>query len=233
VGRIRYLGILLYDQDQMLEIAKLPDDQLVEGQRRMILNPHDPEVIAAALKAGIHESVITAAQNSPVYQFVKEWGIAFPPHVEYRTFPMLFYVPPLLPILGTKNNGIYDSTDSSYFSALDKARLPMKYLAQMFSAGNVELLKGAFKKLIAVRTHRRSVTVKDITPQQSQEALQEAQLTAEMADAIYKLTALPTFEQRFVIPPMHREEALEALKDPLEAKGADGFGFMREPHRGL
>ena len=42
VGRIRYLGVLLYDADRIEEVAKLPDDELVEGQRSMILDPHDP-----------------------------------------------------------------------------------------------------------------------------------------------------------------------------------------------
>lgn len=34
------------------------------------------------------------------------------------------------------------------------------------------------------------------------------------------MTALPTFQQRFVIPPMHREEAIEAFKDPRVHKRA-------------
>jgi nitrate reductase beta subunit len=46
VGRIRYLGNVLYDASRIEEVAKLPDDQLVEGQRSLILDPHDPEVIA-------------------------------------------------------------------------------------------------------------------------------------------------------------------------------------------
>ena len=48
VGRIRYLGVLLYDADRLEEVAKLPDDELVEGQRSLILDPHDPEVIRKA-----------------------------------------------------------------------------------------------------------------------------------------------------------------------------------------
>ena len=58
VGRIRYLGVLLYDADRLEEVAKLPDDELVEGQRSLILNPHDPDVIAQAKKNGISDGVI-------------------------------------------------------------------------------------------------------------------------------------------------------------------------------
>jgi nitrate reductase beta subunit len=49
---------------------------------------------------GVHDSTITAAQNSPVYKFVKEWKIALPLHPEFRTLPNLFYVPPMLPSYG-------------------------------------------------------------------------------------------------------------------------------------
>jgi nitrate reductase beta subunit len=50
---------------------------------------------------------------------------------------------------------------------------------------------------------------------------------------IYELTSLCTFEQRFVIPPMYREQAIEALKDPMEHKQGAGFGFLAGPRRGL
>jgi nitrate reductase beta subunit len=46
------------------------------------------------------------------------------------------------------------------------------------------------------------------------------------------LTALCTFDERFVIPPAHREEAIEMMQDPQEYKQAVGFGFREEPKRG-
>ena len=64
----------------------------------MIKDPFDPEVIAAAKASGIPDSKIDAAQKSPVYQFVNKWKLALPLHPEFRTLPMLFYVPPLGPV---------------------------------------------------------------------------------------------------------------------------------------
>jgi nitrate reductase / nitrite oxidoreductase, beta subunit len=90
VGRIRYLGAVLYDADQIEQVARRPNEELVEAHRSLVLDPHDPVVIAAARRNGIHDSVIEAAQRSPVYKFVKAWKIALPPHIEYRTLPMLF-----------------------------------------------------------------------------------------------------------------------------------------------
>jgi nitrate reductase beta subunit len=63
--------------------------------------------------------------------------------------------------------------------------------------------------------------------------LREADCPVEEAHAIYKLTSLCTFEDRFVIPPAHREEALEMLEDPHERRQNAGFGFLAGPRRGL
>ena len=49
VGRIRYLGVVLYDADRIEEAASVPDEQdLYEAQLDIFLNPHDPAVIAQA-----------------------------------------------------------------------------------------------------------------------------------------------------------------------------------------
>ena len=230
VGRIRYLGMILYDADLIEETAKHDDHELVDAQRRMILDPFDPAVIAAAKANGIGDSVIESAQQSPVYKFVKVWEMALPLHIEYRTLPMLFYVPPLLPILGnTENADTYDTTSEDFFGSLDRQRLPVAYMARLFSAGNVGKLRYALKKMMAVRYMRRQETVGDLDPAQVERMLAEADCTKEEAEAIYRLTSLPTFEERFVIPPAHREEAIASLTDPLEFKGATGIGFRQGP----
>ncbi|MCC7431011.1 nitrate reductase subunit beta, partial [bacterium] len=161
VGRIRYLGVLLYDADLIDEIAKLPDNELVEAQRRMILDPNDPQVIRAARENGIHDSVIESAQKSPVYKFVKEWGIALPPHIEYRTLPMLFYVPPMLPVMTAMDGDTKKNLNEGMFPDFDKARAPMEFLANLFTAGNSGVLRYTLKKQMAIRQYRRAVTVGD------------------------------------------------------------------------
>ena len=62
-------------------------------------------------------------------------------------------------------------------------------------------------------------------------ALGLADTTPEEAEAIYRLTAVPTFEERFVVPPLSRETALEPLADPYDRKLAAGFGFREPPLR--
>jgi nitrate reductase beta subunit len=91
----------------------------------------------------------------------------------------------------------------------------------------------ALAKQMAVRWHRRAETVGDVDRQVVDRMLREADCTAEEADAIYKLTALCTFDDRFVIPPMYREQAIEMIKDPHEHRTDAGFGFVGGPRRGL
>ena len=231
VGRIRYLGVLLYDADRIEATIKRPDQDLVNAQRNLILDPHDPQVIKQARANSVDDAVISAAQRSPVYKFVKEYELALPLHPEFRTLPMLFYVPPLLPVLGNQQNGSYElATD--FFSSLENARVPLRYLANLFAAGDESAVVDVYRKLIAIRKFKRSQAVQ-IGPEQDIDAcLSEAGLTAEQAEEIYRLTALSTFDERFVIPPMAREAAIEAAGDTFEHKAHTGFGFNVRPKRG-
>jgi nitrate reductase beta subunit len=75
--------------------------------------------------------------------------------------------------------------------------------------------------------------VGDVDLAVAQRMLTEADCTPEEADAIYRLTSLCTFDDRFVIPPAHREEAIQMFEEPLEHKQSAGFGFLSVPHRGM
>lgn len=233
VGRIRYLGVVLYDADRIEEVASMPEDQLVEGQRSMILDPSDPDVIEAARKNGVHDSVIESAQRSPTYRFVKEWKIALPPHIEYRTLPMLFYVPPLSPVMASRREDgkAVDHVSEELFHDIDESRVPLRFLANLFGAGHEGHVRYSLRKQKAVRWYRRAVTAGDVEMATAKRMLQEADCTPAEADAIYRLSALCTFDERFVIPPMHREEAIAMANDPLEHKQSTGFGFLTGPGR--
>ncbi|MCW5979690.1 MAG: nitrate reductase subunit beta [Bryobacteraceae bacterium] len=233
VGRIRYLGVLLYDADRIEEVAKSPDEQLVEAQRSVILDPHDPEVAAAARQNGISEAVIESARKSPVYQFVKMWKLALPPHIEYRTMPMLFYVPPMSPVMASQDGKTVNHTSDDLFHDIDQARVPMKFLANLFGAGHEGKVRYALRKQKAVRWYRRALTVGDVDMATAERMLREADCSTEEAEAIYRLTSLCTFSERFVIPPSHREQAIEMMKDPREHQSFAGFGFLTGPGRAM
>ena len=233
VGRIRYLGVLLYDADKIEKAASGEDKDLIKNQLDLYLDPNDPDVIINAKKAGIADSTMDAARKSPVWKFVKEWGLALPLHPEFRTLPSLFYVLPMLPSMANMENGIYNTTSNSLWDNVDNPRLPMKYLANLFSAGNSEVIKEILRKLLAVRLHRRSVTAGDISREEADKVLRDSELSPETADAIFRLTSLVHFSDRFVIPPAHREEAIELIEQTATRKENTGFGFMEKPERGL
>ncbi|MBI4265465.1 MAG: nitrate reductase subunit beta, partial [Acidobacteria bacterium] len=233
VGRIRYLGVLLYDAGRIEEVASRPVEELVEAQRSLILDPRDPAVVAAARRSGVHDSVIEAAQRSPVYRFVKEWKVALPPHIEFRTLPSLFYVPPMSPVMASRTHGAIEHVSDRLFHDIDDARVPRQFLANLFGAGHDEPVRYALRKQKAVRWHRRAVTVGDVDRDLADRMLRDADCSPEEAEDIYRLTSLCTFEDRFVIPPAHREEALEMLEEPYEHRQSAGFGFLAGPRRGL
>jgi nitrate reductase beta subunit len=229
VGRIRYLGNLLYDAEKIEEMAKRPDTELVDAQREMILDPFDEDVIRQAKENGVHDAVIESAQKSPIYKFVKLWKIALPPHIEFRTFPMLFYVPPLLPVMSSKNGDVVDNDTDDLFADIEKARAPIEFLGSIFAAGNHGKLRYALRKQMAVRILRRHLTVGDVTKETAERALAQADCTWEEAQAIFRLTALASEDDRYIIPPFQREMAIEMVTDPQEWKQTAGFGFRESP----
>jgi nitrate reductase beta subunit len=233
VGRIRYLGILLYDAERVEEAVKAPAPSLVEAQRSVLLDPSDPAVVKAALESGISPEMLESAARSPVWKFVMEWKLALPLHPEFRTMPMLFYVPPLLPVFGRSGDGVYGHDPETVFAPIEKSRLPVRYLAGLLSAGNPDPVVASLRRLLAVRIYMRSKELDDFEPDQVRRILREAQLTAEQAEAIYRLTALAALRERYECPPLQREETLDDEEEAERRKGLAGFGSHPPPGRGL
>ena len=64
VGRIRYLGVLLYDADKIEQSAAIEDEKaLYQAQLDIFLDPNDPAVQAEALKQGIPQEWIDSAKK--------------------------------------------------------------------------------------------------------------------------------------------------------------------------
>ncbi len=239
VGRIRYMGVLLYDADRVSEVAGVADAELIDAQLDMILDPFDPEVIAAAKASGLDDGWIEAAQASPAYKFVKEWQIALPLHPEFRTLAMMFYIPPLSPVVSVIEQGLVkldlppEQIDFERFENLDKARIPVRYLANLFSLGDEERIRRILRKMLAIRIFKRRQSVDGAVDDATRKILAEVGSSVKEAEAIYRLTTLPTIEDRFVFPPYHREMSQEAIyNDPLARKGETGLGYIEAPVRG-
>ena len=161
VGRIRYLGVLLYDADKIEAAASTPDEKdLYQAQLDVFLDPNDPAVIAQARLDGIPEAWLKAAQASPVYKMAMEWKVAFPLHPEYRTLPMVWYVPPLSPIQSAVAAGALE-TDAD-MPDVSSMRIPVRYLANMLTAGKEEPVVLALERMMAMRKYMRAKTVEGV-----------------------------------------------------------------------
>ena len=106
-------------------------------------------------------------------------------------------------------------------------------MANLFSVGDTELMTEKLKKLMAIRIYRRYKTVGDISKEKSDRALAEVNLSEEDAEGLYRLTSLAKFDERFVIPAAHREQAIEMAESTADVKGSTGMGFREPPVRGL
>lgn len=217
VGRIRYLGVMLYDADRIEEAASTENvEDLYQKQLDIFLDPHDPEVIQQARKDGVPEAWLEAARNSPVYKMAMEWKVAFPLHPEYRTLPMVWYVPPLSPINAAANAGQISINNS--MPDIRSLRIPLKYLANLLTAGAEEPIAQCLERMLAMRGYMRSRTVEGVN---NEAIATDVGLTGAQIEEMYKVMALADYEDRFVIPTGHREEA----EDMFDERGSCGFSF--------
>ena len=112
---------------------------------------------AEAAAAGIPHDWIVAAQRSPVYELAVRHRVALPLHPEYRTLPMVWYIPPLSPVADVVHAAGYDpDRPDNVFATIDSLRIPIEYLANLFTAGNAETVRGVLRKLAAVRAIQRA-----------------------------------------------------------------------------
>ena len=215
VGRIRYLGVMLYDADKISDASNTPDESdLYDAQLGVFLDPKDPDVIAAAQKEGIPQDWIKSAQESPVWKMAMEWKVAFPLHPEYRTLPMVWYIPPLSPIQNAAEAGAIGM--DAGMPDVKNLRIPVRYLANMLTAGDEAPVTQALERMLAMRSYMRSKTVEGVIDEGIAE---KVGLSARMIEDMYKIMALADYEDRFVIPTTHREQVEEAY----DIKGGCGF----------
>lgn len=215
VGRIRYLGVMLYDANKIGDAANAEEKtDLYDAQLDVFLDPNDPVVIECARADGIPEEWITAAQQSPIWKMAMDWKVAFPLHPEYRTLPMVWYIPPLSPIQNAAEAGAI-GVDGA-MPDVRNLRIPVKYLANMLTAGDEEPVAQALERMLAMRAYMRTKTVEG---EIDESIAERVGLTGKMIEDMYKIMALADYEDRFVIPTTHREQ----VEDAYDLRGGCGF----------
>jgi nitrate reductase beta subunit len=209
--------VLLYDADRIEEAASAPTEQdLYQAQLDIFLNPHDPAVIEQARRDGVPENWLEAARNSPTYKMAIDWKIAFPLHPEYRTLPMVWYVPPLSPIQAAADAGKIAMADE--IADVRSLRIPVKYLANLLTAGAEEPVVQALERMMAMRVFMRS---RHVEAKENKAVLEQVGLSLAQVEDMYKIMAIANYEDRYVIPSTHREYAENAF----DLRGGCGFSF--------
>jgi len=215
VGRIRYIGVMLYDADKIEEAANAQNPMdLYDAQLGVFLDPNDPVIEETARADGIPEDWIKAAKESPIWKMAMEWKVAFPLHPEYRTLPMVWYIPPLSPIQNAAEAGAI-GTDAG-MPDVKNLRIPVRYLANMLTAGDEAPVVTALERMLAMRSYMRSKTVEGVI---DEAIAARVGLSGRVIEDMYKIMALADYEDRFVIPTTHREQVEEAY----DLRGGCGF----------
>jgi len=199
VGRLRYIGLVLYDADRVLAAASVEKEtDLYEAQLDIMLDPDDPAVVASAREQGISDEWLDAARRSPVYALAKTYRIALPLHPEYRTMPMVWYVPPLSPVVDAISRDGHDGEDAdNLFGAIEALRIPIEYLAGLFTAGDTVLVEDVLRKLAAMRSYLRDITLgREPRP----EIPASVGMSQELMYEMYRLLAIAKYDARYVIP---------------------------------
>jgi nitrate reductase beta subunit len=206
VGRLRYIGVVLYDLDAVTAAAETPRPEgLVEAMRQLLLDPRDPRVGAAAERDGVPHEWVLAAQRSPAYALAKELRVALPLHPEYRTLPMVWYVPPLSPVLDALTAAGYEADDpDEVLPAIGDLRVPQRYVAELLAAGDTAPVEESLRRLLAMRTVRRD---RQLGRAGADRHAADAGMSADEVDALYRLLALSRYDERYVVPRSRRESA--------------------------
>jgi nitrate reductase beta subunit len=103
---------------------------------------------------------------------------------------MVWYVPPLSPVQGA-------SDGDAVFAAIEQMRIPVDYLASLFTAGDTEPVLRALRRLAAMRAYMRARTVDGVDGERDPEV-----------EEMYRLLSLAKYCERFVVPPGRGNEAL-------------------------
>ncbi|MDQ2960856.1 MAG: hypothetical protein M3R48_07380, partial [Candidatus Dormibacteraeota bacterium] len=139
----------------------------------------------------------------PVHALAVRFEVALPLHPEYRTLPMVWYVPPLSPVLHAVGDDEGADPDD-VFAAVEQMRIPVRYLSNLLAAGDDEVIRAVLRRLAAMRVHMRALEFGDGA---DPGIASSVGMTAAQIEEMYRLLAIARYEDRYVIPPAHREVA--------------------------
>ncbi len=107
---------------------------------------------------------------------------------------------------------------NGYLPDVESLRIPLRYLANLLTAGDEAPVKLALERLLAMRAFMRARHVERVD---APGVLKQAGLSIAQVDEMYRYLAIANYEDRFVIPTTHREYA----EDAFDLRASCGFSF--------
>ena len=140
--------------------------------------------------------------------------------------PMVWYIPPLSPVVDVVKDTGYDAEDEgNLFAAIDALRIPVEYLANLFTAGDTATVDRVLKKMAAMRSFMRDI---NLGGDPNEQIAASVGMSAEDMYEMFRLMAIAKYDERYVIPTAHAQQAhgLEELATECAVSGYD------DPQRG-
>lgn len=97
-------------------------------------------------------------------------------------------------------------------------RIPVRYLANLLTAGKEAPIVHALDRMLAMRAYKREQSVHGV---ENPAFLTSVGLDAATVEDMYQTMAIANYEDRFVIPSSHKE----MVEDSFNEKGSCGFTF--------
>ena len=129
---------------------------------------------------------------------------------------MVWYVPPLSPITAAAEAGKMGIDGG--MPDVKSLRIPLRYLANLLTAGDEAPVKRSLERMLAMRAFMRA---RHVEQRVNTAVLDQVGLDAAEVEDMYQTLAIANYEDRFVVPSSHREYA----EDTFDMRGGCGFSF--------
>jgi nitrate reductase beta subunit len=129
---------------------------------------------------------------------------------------MVWYVPPLSPIQSAAEAGKMGMDGA--MPDVKSLRIPLRYLANLLTAGDVAPVATGLERMLAMRAYMRAKTIDGVI---DESIATRVGLTGLQIEDMYQTMAIANYEDRFVIPTAHREVG----EDAFDLRGSCGFSF--------
>ncbi len=190
VGRIRYLGVMLYDADRIPGAMKVSDRALVESQRTAFLDPsNDPRLLLPPARTASARSSSMPPRNPRPGN--TSWNGSSPCRCTLNTAPCRCCSTSrrFCRSWASPSTARMSTAPTSFSRAWNNPACRSSTSPASSAPATKTSFEAVMKKLMAVRYYKRWQSVRDLPENDVQKILREAKTTPEEVEEIYQMTA--------------------------------------------